>query len=167
MLNEYLTIGILIFFVINLVNVILSTMKSILTIKSTRLIASVINALSYGFYALIIKSMASYEMEVVVIITIIANLIGVYSSMWLLDKFKKDKLWKITVIPQSEDVKGLRQNLINYDLGFNQYPINTKYGQTIAFDIFTSNQKESATLKGVLSLYENVRYHIAELGKQL
>jgi len=166
-IQDYFTLGIIIFIIVNLINVMLSTMKSILTIKSTRIVASLFNALSYGFYALIIKSMANYDITSVVIITIVANLVGVYSSMWILDKFKKDKLWKVTVIPQKQDTNGLRKNLLSYELGFNEYPIITKYGNTIAFDIFTNSQKESATLKGILSFYENVKYHIAEIGKGL
>lgn len=166
-LMQYVTIGTLIFFGLNLVNVMLCTMKSILTIKSTKLVASLINAITFGFYALVIKSMGNYDLVVIVFCTIIANLIGVYASMWILDKFEKDKLWKVTVVPMNRDVKGLRQNLLNYELGFNEYPIVTKYGNTIAFDIFTNDQKESAILKSVLDLYDGVKYHIAELGKGL
>lgn len=164
---QYLTIGTLIFFGLNLVNVMLCTMKSILTIKSTKLVASLINAITFGFYALVIKSMGNYDLIVIVSCTIVANLIGVYASMWILDKFEKDKVWKVTVIPQDFDVVELRDWLIRKELGFNEYPIITKYGNTVGFDIFTNDQKESATLKEILDRFEKVKYHIAELGKGL
>lgn len=164
---QYLTIGTLIFFGLNLVNVMLCTMKSILTIKSTKLVASLINAITFGFYALVIKSMGNYDLVVIVACTIVANLIGVYASMWILDKFEKDKVWKVTVIPQAKDIIDLQAKLIIFGLGFNKIPITTKYGETMAFDIFTNNQKESVTLKDILNDYEKIKYHIAELGKGL
>lgn len=167
MMQDYITLGLVVFVIVNLINVMLSTMKSILTVKSTRVVATLINAVSYGFYALMVKQMANYDVATVVTVTILANLIGVYSSMWLLDKFKKDKLWKVTVIPQSEDVVNVRGSLIHKGLGFNEYKVFTKYGETIGFDIFTNNQTESATLREILNNYVNVKYHVLEIGKGL
>lgn len=166
-LNQYLTYGILVFFIVNLINVMLSTVKSIWTVKATRIMATLINAGSYGFYAMIVRSMGSYQMEVVVVVTIISNLIGVYFSMWLLDKFKKDKLWKVTIIMPKHDVVDFRHELLDLNLGFNEYPVNTKMGDTKGFDVFTKNQKDSKNLRDALAKYPQVRYHIAEIGKQL
>jgi uncharacterized protein YebE (UPF0316 family) len=165
--QDYVSLGLIIFVVVNLINVMLSTMKSILTVKSTRLVATLINAVSYGFYALIVKQMADYDITTVVVVTIVANLIGVYSSMWILDKFKKDKLWKVTVITQTEDAERFKADLITNELSFNELPIMTKYGKTTAFDIFSSSQLESAVLREVLRPYEKVKYHVLEVGKGL
>ena len=85
---------IIIFTVCSLVNVILSTMKTILTVRSTKVVASIINAVTYGFYAIVVKQLASLDLTVTVIVTIATNLVGVYLSMWLMDKMKKDCLWK-------------------------------------------------------------------------
>ena len=167
MVQDYVTLGLVVFVIVNLVNVILSTMKSILTIKSTRAVASLINALSYGFYALIVKQMANYDIAIVVTVTILANLIGVYTSMWLLDKFKKDKLLKVTVIPHATDVIKMRELLIQNGLGFNEYKIFAKYGETSGFDIFSNSQIESATLRTILNSFGSVKYHILEIGKGL
>ena len=164
--KEYLTYGILIFFVVNLINVMLSTVKSIWTVKSTRMMATVINALSYGFYALIVKQMANYQLEVVVGVTIIANLIGVYFSMWLLDRFKKDKLWKISVIIMGKDYLEIRDSLLANDIGFNDYEINTKYGYSVGLDIFSKSQDESRFIKKLFDEY-SVKYHVMEIGKSL
>ena len=83
-------VAIIIFTVCSLVNVILSTMKTILTVRSTKVVASVVNAVTYGFYAIVVKQLASLDLTVTVIVTIATNLIGVYLSMWLMDKMKKD-----------------------------------------------------------------------------
>ena len=158
---------IIIFFIITLINVILSTIKSILTVKASRGIASLINAISYGFYAMVVKQMATVSLEIVIISTVICNLIGVNFSMWLLDKFKKDVLWKITVIPQTKFFENIRAELVLNDLGFNEYPIVTKYGNQMALDIFSNNQNESKKVKEILSENGKMKYHILEISQNL
>lgn len=163
---QILTFGLLVFFLINLVNVMLSTSKSILTIKSTRAIAAIMNALAYGFYAMVVKSMANFETHIVVVTVVIANLIGVYVSIYMLEKLKKDKLWKITVIILEENYSKIRDELINLDIGFNKYYINTKKGECIGLDIFSENQKQSLAIKNILKDYK-VKYHVLEIAKSL
>jgi uncharacterized protein YebE (UPF0316 family) len=158
---------IIIFFIITLVNVILSTVKSILTVKASRKVAALINAIAYGFYAMVVKQMATVSTSIVVIVTVLCNLIGVYFSMWLLEKFKKDVLWKITVIPKIDAADTLKAKLIENGLGFNFYPINTKYGSQIGFDIFSATQEESKIIKDILQEVGMIKYYILEIDKQL
>lgn len=158
---------IVIFFVITLINVILSTVKSIMTVKSSRGVATIVNAIAYGFYAMVVKQMATVSTEVVIIATVGCNLIGVYFSLWLLDKFKKDVLWKISVVPVLDDSETLSRKLVENGLGFNEYQIDTKYGEKTSFDIFSENQKESKKVKEILEEVGNVKYHVSEIGKQL
>lgn len=158
---------IVMFVIITLINVVLSTTKSILTIKSSRGVATIINAVAYGFYSMVVKQMATVSTEIVVLSTIGCNLIGVYFSMWLLDKFKKDVFWKITAIPEKSTTEEIRSRLIDEKLGFNEYPIDTKYGNRNAFDIFSESQAESKKIKEILKLGGNVKYHVLEIGKQL
>lgn len=158
---------IIMFFIITFINVLLSTTKSILTVKSSRGVAALINAISYGFYAMVVKQMANVSTEIVIVATVICNLIGVYFSMWLLDKFKKAVLWKITVIPEMENFGTIRRELVENGLGFNEYPIITKYGEQMGLDIFSKDQKESKTIKEILNSNGRVKYHILEIGKQL
>jgi uncharacterized protein YebE (UPF0316 family) len=166
MIQDYVTLGLVIFIIVNLINVMLSTMKSILTVKSTRLVATLINAVSYGFYALIVKQMADYDITTVVVVTIVANLIGVYSSMWILDKFKKDKLWKITIVTSKLSADLIALALARNEIGFNQYDIKTKYGDSVALDIFSESQETSVIIKRIIGDY-SVKYHVIEVGKGL
>lgn len=159
--------AIIIFFIITLINVVLSTVKSILTVKASRGVAALINAITYGFYAVVVKQMATVGTGTVVITTIVCNLIGVYFSMWLLEKFKKDVLWKITVIPRIDKSEILREKLIENGLGFNLYPIDTKYGSQTGFDIFSATQEESKIVKNILQEVGTIKYHILEIEKQL
>lgn len=158
---------IIVFSIVTLINVILSTAKSILTVKSSRKVAAWINAISYGFYAMVVKQMSTVSVEVVVIVTVIANLIGVYFSMWLLDKFKKDVFWKITIIPENSAFQNIKKELVENKLGFNEYEVNTKYGDQKALDVFSENQESSKKIKEILKRNGRVKYHISEIGTQL
>lgn len=145
----------------------LSTAKSILTVKATRKVAAVINAISYGFYAMVVKQMATVNIETVVIVTVLANLVGVYFSMWMLDKFRKDLFWKITIIPETSSFPNIRKELVENKLGFNEYEVNTKYGNQTALDVFSESQAASKKIKEILSRNGNVKYHISEVANHL
>lgn len=63
-----------VFFIVQSINVILSTMKSLVMIRSNnRHLSAIVNAIQYGFYAIVIKQIANLGLEITVIITIITN----------------------------------------------------------------------------------------------
>ena len=154
---------IIIFTVCSLVNVILSTMKTILTVRSTKVVASIINAVTYGFYAIVVKQLASLDLTVTVIVTIATNLIGVYLSMWLMDKMKKDCLWKISVTTKD---KSIVKKIENFDIEYTMSPIQYKKETYYSIEIFSKNQKDSTIIKNILNEYK-VKYNITEITKTL
>ena len=156
-------VAIIIFTVCSLVNVILSTMKTILTVRSTKIVASVINAVTYGFYAIVVKQLASLDLTVTVIVTIATNLIGVYLSMWLMDKMKKDCLWKISVTTKD---KSIVKKIENFDIEYTMSPIQYKKETYYSIEIFSKNQKDSTIIKNILNEYK-VKYNITEITKTL
>ena len=156
-------IAIIIFTVCSLVNVILSTMKTILTVRSTKVVASVINAVTYGFYAIVVKQLASLDLTVTVIVTIATNLIGVYLSMWLMDKMKKDCLWKISVTTKD---KSIVKKIENFDIEYTLSPIQYKKETYYSIEIFSKNQKDSTIIKNILNEYK-VKYNVTEITKTL
>ena len=156
-------VEIIIFTVCSLVNVILSTMKTILTVRSTKIVASVINAVTYGFYAIVVKQLASLDLTVTVIVTIATNLIGVYLSMWIMDKMKKDCLWKISVTTKD---KNLAKKIENFDIEYTMSPIQYKKETYYSIEIFSKNQKDSTIIKNILNEYK-VKYNVTEITKTL
>lgn len=156
-------IAIIIFTVCSLVNVILSTMKTILTVRSTKIVASIINAVTYGFYAIVVKQLASLDLTVTVIVTIATNLIGVYLSMWLMDKMKKDCLWKISVTTKD---KSIVKKIENFDIEYTMSPIQYKKETYYSIEIFSKNQKDSTIIKNILNEYK-VKYNVTEITKTL
>ena len=156
-------VAIIIFTVCSLVNVILSTMKTILTVRSTKIVASIINAVTYGFYAIVVKQLASLDLTVTVIVTIATNLIGVYLSMWLMDKMKKDCLWKISVTTKD---KSIVKKIENFDIEYTLSPIQYKKETYYSIEIFSKNQKDSTIIKNILNEYK-VKYNVTEITKTL
>ena len=156
-------VAIIIFTVCSLVNVILSTMKTILTVRSTKIVASIVNAVTYGFYAIVVKQLASLDLTVTVIVTIATNLIGVYLSMWLMDKMKKDCLWKISVTTKD---KSIVKKIENFDIEYTLSPIQYKKETYYSIEIFSKNQKDSTIIKNILNEYK-VKYNITEITKTL
>lgn len=158
-------LNIFIFFILTLTNVITSTIKSIMTVKGTRLQATLINAFYYGFYTVVLKQMISFDMAITISITFISNLIGVYLSFIILDRFKKDKLWTISVTTSNKTEGNLIiEKLNNNDIAFRVYEIQKKQNTTFGIDIFSENQQQSKIIENILSNYK-VKYHIIETMK--
>lgn len=158
-------VSILIFFFLNLINVILGTMRSILTVKSTPFVAMLINTISYTFYAGIVKLTSGQSMVVVLISTALTNIIGVYLARFILDKFKKDKLWRIsaTVKENSKNLLSIQNQLETFNIGYNVTPATN--GKVI-IDIFSETQGQSALIKEILQKTK-AKYHVIEIDKTL
>ena len=98
MLNTLLSTTTLYFFLISLINVILSSTKSICTVRYGRGINVLTNVIAYSFYTVIVKQTANLPLEITVLSTAVANALGVWLSYAILDYIQKDRLWKIEVV---------------------------------------------------------------------
>jgi hypothetical protein len=98
MLDTLLSTTTLYFFIISLINVILSSTKSICTVRYGRGINVLTNVISYSFYVIVVKQTADLPLTITVISTAAANALGVWLSYVILDNFQKDRLWKVEVV---------------------------------------------------------------------
>lgn len=160
-----MTIGwyIIVFTICQLINVALNTAKTIIMHKEEKISSSIINAVTYGFYAIIVVMTASaLPLWITIIITFITNLIGVYGSMWVLDRFKKDSLWEIVATVGCLDnerlylIKVLNQE----NISFNWFATDNNPNEYI-FHIYSKSQKESKFIKKELD-YVNAKYIVHE-----
>lgn len=148
----------MIFIGLSIVNVVFSTIKSIVTIKGSPFTASMISALYYGYYNIVlIYTVADFPLWQKVVATFGCNLVGVYVVKYAEAKGRKDKLWKVeaTVNPSFQyDIEGYcKQN----DIPFNYVNIE-KY---ILFNLYCATQEESAKVKKLLDAYD-AKYFVAE-----
>ena len=153
---------VIVFCICSLVNVILSTLKTLIMVNAGRGSAIIINAICYGFYSLVVKQLGAIDYVTAVVVTILANIVGVWISYKIMDLFKKDKLWRITISLKTESaLKECVKNLEKYNIGYT--PINEN---TNSIDIYSYNQKESAIIKSILANYD-YKYFIQEMAKSL
>lgn len=86
----------ILFSLLTIVNVVFSTIKSIVTIKSGKTVAALISAGYYGYYNIVlIYTVADFPLWQKVVVTFLANLIGVWIVKWGEEKARKDRLWKV------------------------------------------------------------------------
>lgn len=160
-----LTQYIIVFFVCQLVNVALNTAKTIVMHKEEKISSSIINAITYGFYCIIVVMTASALPLIYTIgITIVTNLVGVYFSMIILEKFKKDKLWEIVATIQMPEIYNIGYNdkkaMFLNELEQKLKKNNVSYSYTsfkndrFIFNFYCATQKETTILKEILKDYD-------------
>lgn len=149
---------ILLFALCTAVNVILSTIKSILTVKGGKLSASFINALTYGFYSYVIVLTSADGMPIwlKMAITAICNFVGVYLVKWIEEKARKDKLWKVELTVPTKYT-----NIIDFDLHDVPHSYIKLSDKHTLFNFYCATQKESAKVKSIANQYE-AKYFVAE-----
>lgn len=147
------------FVILNVVNVVIQTVKSIATIKCGKGMASIVNAIAYGLYTVVVVyTVCDLPLWLKVVVVGVANLIGVYVVKLLEEKARKDKLWKVEATILDRDVDRL-----HYDLKVANLPHNyiEKIGKWSVFNVYCATQNESAKAKEILATY-NAKYFVSE-----
>ena len=147
-----------IFVALNIINVIVQTIKSIATLKCGKGAAAIINAFAYGFYTIVtIYMLCDLPLFWKAGIVALCNLIGVYIVKWGEEKARKDKLWRVEATVSKEDFITVKEFI---DLGLvpaNYIDIN-KY---MIVNFYCATQKESAAVRDLLNRY-NAKYFVTE-----
>lgn len=149
----------LVFVGLSIVNVVFSTIRSIVTINGSKAVASLISGGYFAFYnVMMIYTVADFPMWQKCVITFVCNVVGVWLVKWGEEKARKDKLWKIEATVLGELTSNLRQDLNNARLS-NKYIPNI--GRYTEFNIYCETQAESAKAKEILAKY-NAKYFVSE-----
>lgn len=155
MIMEYLTMSAGIFFLMQFINVVLSTMKTILTVKANKHVAMLINTVTYTFYSGVVKLLTEQPMVIVLAVTFLTNMIGVYLALYILEKTRKDVLWKVEVTVQNEVAEELHNRMTDVPHSY------IEVGKNTLFNFYCETQKESAKVKEIVKHY-NAKYFVAE-----
>ena len=150
---------IVIFSVLTIINVVFSTIKSIVTINGSKTVASIVSALYYGYYNIvIIYTVADFPLWQKISVTFFANLVGVWLGKWGEERSRKDKLWKVeATLPNDNTVKEAISKLKEKDIPLNYIDIE-KY---VILNCYCSTKEQSTTVKTILSNY-GVKYFVNE-----
>lgn len=80
-----------IYICISFINVFLHITRSILVIKSSKLIASLANCICYTFSAVVIKFIAEVDLMTAICVQATTNFVGCYVAMWFCERVLKNK----------------------------------------------------------------------------
>ena len=150
---------IVIFTALTIVNVVFSTIKSIVTIKGGAFSASLISALYYGYYNIVlIYTVADFPLWQKLVVTFGCNLVGVFAVKYAEEKARKDKLWKVeATVNTMEEAKEIIDLLKEKRIPCNYVDIN----RYVLINCYCATQKQSAGVKNILDLY-NAKYFATE-----
>lgn len=153
-MNELL----LLFIICNIANVIIQTIKSIITIKGSPFAAAFANAVAYAFYTyIIVITNCELPMWQKMLIVGLCNLIGVFVVKFIEKKKEKDKLWKIEVTIPQEDFPAVKE-FINLKIVPANYIDIDKY---VLVNFYCNSQAQSKIIKNLLKPY-NAKYFVSE-----
>lgn len=143
-----------IFCILNVCNVIISTGKSIITIRCNKWIASLANAIAYGLYTVVIVyTVCELDLWLKVLVVAVANLVGVFIVKNIEERSIKEKLWKVEATVRQAKSDLLEQLLKNDDVMYNIIPVVSadKDEQYVLFNIFCHTRNESRIVRTALS----------------
>ena len=147
------------FIVMNIVNVVIQTIKSIATIKCGKTAAAIVNAVAYGLYTyIVVLTMCDLPLLAKCLIVAGANFVGVYVVKLFEEKARKDKLWKVEATVLRGWTKELHAKLVEAEIPHNYLENVGKY---TLFNIFCETQAQSAKAKAILDNY-NAKYFVSE-----
>lgn len=130
----------IIFITLNVVNVIIQTVKSIATIKCGKVMAALVNAIAYGLYTVVVVyTVCDLPLWLKVVVVGVANLIGVYVVKWGEEKARKDKVWLVKTTIPTENAEQAKHFLEQAEISFTYYNLQ-KY---FVFDTFCDTQEQT------------------------
>lgn len=151
---------VIIFSLCSLINVMLNTAKTIIMYNNNKLSSSLINAITYGFYTVIVVLMAGeMALWLKIFLTAITNFGGVWLSMIILDKFRKDKLWLVQATVRAEYIGKVEKGLVNVNVPYTTLITNDEKHYVV--NIFCATQKDSEMVKAILTKH-NAKWFVSE-----
>lgn len=149
----------ILFIALNIVNVVIQTVKSLATVKCGKTVAAIVNAIAYGLYTVVVVyTVCDLPLWLKVVVVGACNLVGVFCVKWGEEKARKDKLWEVRATVYESYTESLHHDLESANIPHNYIPNIGKY--TI-FNIYCETQTESKRVKNLLDYYK-VKYFVSE-----
>lgn len=147
-----------IFLLLSIANVILQTVKSLVTVKCGKFTAALMNAVAYGLYTVVLVYMnCDLDTATKALVTAVCNFIGVYIVKLIEEKAKKQKIWKIEFTVKHSEINNTIAELEKENLSFNY----TVVGEYISFNVFANTQEESKKTNSIIKSH-GAKYFITE-----
>ena len=149
----------ILFVVMNIVNVVIQTIKSIATIKCGKWGAAIINAIAYGLYTyIVVLTMCDLPLLAKCLIVASANFVGVWVVKFFEEKARKDKLWRVEITLPSKHTATVHQIL---SIGAIPHNYIENIGKYTIFNCYCATQVESIKVKNIVNQY-GAKYFVSE-----
>ena len=154
-------IGLLALFVgLTVVNVVLNTARTIITVKGGLFWSSFISAIAFGFYTImIIYTVCELPMWIKATVTAMANFVGTYFVKWVEMKVRKDRLWMVDVVLTGPQIYAAKSYLDPWKIQYIEIPISNS--DSSQFHIYSKTQDESRHIRELLESYK-AKYVVVE-----
>lgn len=149
----------IVFIALQIVNVILATIRSIVTIKCGKYLSAIISAIYFGVYTVVLVYMnCDLSLWAKVLVVGGANLLGVYIVKYCEERSRKDKLWKVEACVSKENDW---ESAILF-LKSNNIPVNyIDIGKYVIINVFCANKKQSHATREILKTV-NAKWFVTE-----
>lgn len=156
-LNTFLWI----FVALNIINVIIQTVKSIITINGSKWSASIINAVAYGIYTIVVVFMNADGLGLFwkAVIIGFTNLVGVFVVKLIEEKSRKDKLWKVEATIDSYLILDLHRILNEGGIPHSWLDIGTT--DRVLLNCYCNTKNDSELVKELLD-NADAKYFVSE-----
>jgi hypothetical protein len=153
------------FIILQIVNVILSTIKSIVLSKGYKWGTIIANTIYFGIYTAVLKQLALVDnMFLLIVITMIANFFGTWVGFDLLERIRKADLWIVKTVVKIDRIKDYKAALNEAGIKYISY--QTTWDECTAVDIFSESRDESKTIKKILEQFD-AKYSVYVSSKKL
>lgn len=158
---ENVDIGLLAGFVaLTIVNVVLQTARVIITVKGGMFLSSLVSAIAFGFYVVIIVwTVCDLPLWTKVVVTALANFVGTYFVKYVEAKVRKQRLWLVDVVIFKKNIEYAKEFLNKHGIWFSETPISNS--ESHMFHIYSNTQDESRLIKKLLAKF-NAKYVVVE-----
>ena len=153
------------FIILQIVNVILSTIKSIVLSKGYKWGTIIANTIYFGIYTAVLKQLALIDdMFLLVVITMIANFFGTWVGFDILERIRKADLWIVKTVVKIDRIKDYKAALNEAGIKYISY--QTTWDECTAVDIFSESRDESKIIKKILEQFD-AKYSVYVSSKKL
>lgn len=146
------------FTILSIINVVMSTIKTLITINGNKYISALASGIYFSFYnVMVIFTVSDFPIWQKCIITFFCNVVGVYIVKWAEEKARKDKLWLVQATIPARKVESFLTVVVDLGIPYNYVDI-TKY---YMFNFYCSTQAESAKVRNLLTAFD-AKYFVSE-----
>lgn len=149
------------FVLANIINVILSTIKTLVTIKANKYVASLISAINYAFNVyIVVLTVCELPLWEKCLIVGLCNLFGVFIVKWVEEETRKDKLWRLDLTVPTQYLSTIDSDL--HSIPHSYIQLNNKH---TLFSFYCATKEETKTVKNIANHYQ-AKYFVIE-GKEI